>query len=126
MLNIAAVKSNVTLGQNVTITGTLTPNDNSSKVTVKFLSSNNTQILNCTVNQNGTFAAEFQPDSSGLWAVSASSPETQTSWRGDSEQLVVMVIEPPIYVKYSLFIIIGLVAASAVGGVVWFLKFRGK
>jgi hypothetical protein len=36
------------------------------------------------------------------------------------------VTEPPIYVKYSLFIIAGLVAAFAVGGVVYFLKFREK
>jgi LPXTG-motif cell wall-anchored protein len=36
------------------------------------------------------------------------------------------VTEPPIYVKYSLFIIAGLVAALAAGGVVYFLKFREK
>ena len=60
----------------------------------------------------------------GIWAVFASSPETQTSYRCDSQELIITVIEPPVYVKYSLFIIVGLVAASAVGGVVYFLKFR--
>jgi LPXTG-motif cell wall-anchored protein len=40
--------------------------------------------------------------------------------------LVVTVNEPPIYVKYSLFIIIGLVVALAAGGAVYFLKFREK
>jgi hypothetical protein len=78
------------------------------------------------VNSNGTFVATFQPDSSGLWAVTATSPETQTSYRCDSQELMVTVTEPPFYVKYSLFIIAGLVAAFAVGGVVYFLKFRGK
>jgi LPXTG-motif cell wall-anchored protein len=39
---------------------------------------------------------------------------------------MVTVTEPPIYVKYSLFIIAGLVAALAAGGVVYFLKFREK
>ena len=125
-LNIAAVKANITLGQNITITGTLTPNDNSSKVTVQFLSSNDTQTLNCQVNQNGTFLASFKPDTIGMWSVTAASPETKTSWRCDSGQLAVKVNEPPIYVKYSLYIIIGLVVACAVGGAVWFLKFRGK
>ena len=70
--------------------------------------------------------ARFQPKASGVWAVSASSPETQTSWRADSGQLALTVNEPPFYVKYALYIVIGLVAACAVGGVVWFLKFRGK
>jgi hypothetical protein len=36
------------------------------------------------------------------------------------------VTEPPIYVKYSLFIIAGFVAALAVGGVVYFLNLREK
>jgi hypothetical protein len=35
-------------------------------------------------------------------------------------------LEPPVYVKYSLFIIVGFVAACAIGGVVYFLKFRGQ
>ena len=39
---------------------------------------------------------------------------------------MVTVTEPPIYVKYSLFIIAGLVAALAAGGVVYFLKFRER
>ena len=125
-LNITAVKDPIILGENITVTGTLTPNYNSSRVKVQFYSSNSTQTLNCTVSQNGTFTASYKPDSSGVWAVSATSLETQTSWRVESGQLAVTVNEPPIYVKYSLFIIIGLVAVSAVGGAVWFLKFREK
>ena len=39
---------------------------------------------------------------------------------------MVTVAPPPLYVKYSLFIIAGLVAALAIGGVVYFLKFREK
>ena len=97
-----------------------------SRVKVQFYSSNTTQTINCTVNQNGNFSASYKPNSSGDWAVSATSLETQSSWRCDSGQLMITVKEPPIYVKYSLFIIIGLVAASAVGGAIWFLKFRNK
>ncbi len=125
-LNITADKDTMVLGGNITVTGSLTPSDNASRVRVQFYSSNTTQAINCTVNQNGNFTASYKPDSSGEWAVSATSLETQTSWRCDSGQLMITVKEPPIYVKYSLFIIIGLVAASAVGGAVWFLKFRNK
>ena len=125
-LNINVAKDPIRLGENITITGNITPNCNNSKVKVQFSTSNSTQIINATVTQNGNFTANFKPDSSGVWSVSATVLETQSSWRCDSEPLTVTVNEPPIYVKYSLYIIIGLVAVSAVGGVVWFLKFRGK
>ncbi len=125
-LNITATKDTIRLGENVTITGILTPNDNDSMVEVQFLSSFSTETVNCIVNGDGTFTASFKPDSAGVWAVNAASTETQTSWRCDSGQLTVTVNEPPIYVKYSLYIIIGLVVACAVGGAVWFLKFREK
>ena len=125
-LNINAVKDPIVLGENITITGNITPNENNSKVKVQFYTSNFTQIVNATITQDGNFTANFKPDSSGVWSISATVPETQSSWRCDSEPLTVTVNEPPIYVKYSLFIIIGLVVASAIGSVVWFLKFRGK
>jgi hypothetical protein len=123
-LNITAVKDTIPLGDNITITGVLTPNDANLRINVQVLSPNSTKTLNCLVNDNGTFEASFKPDSLGVLAVSANSPETQTSWRCDSGQLTITVTEPPFYVKYSLFIVIGIVAASAVGGAVWFLKFR--
>ena len=126
LLNIVAVNANVTLGQNITVTGTLTPNDNSSVVKVQFFNANSTQTIDAQVYSNGTFAASFKPDISGTWGISASSPETKTTWQCDSTQLTITVNEPPIYVKYSLYIIIGLVVACAVGGAVWFLRFRGK
>ncbi len=125
-LNITSVKETMRLGENITIDGVLTPNIDNSTVEVRFSSSNSTQLLNCVLEDNGTFEASFRPGLSGLWAVSASSPETLTSFRCDSQPLIVTVLEPPVYVRYSLFIIVGLVAVFAAGGVVYFLKFRGQ
>ena len=93
---------------------------------VQFSSVNSTQTVDCAVSSNGTFVATFRPDASGLWVVTATCPETQTSYSCYSQQLTITVTPPPLYVKYSLFIIAGLVAAMAAGGVVYFLKFRGK
>ena len=125
-LNITATKNPIRLGENITVTGTLTPNDNNSRVTVQFLSTNSTESVDAHVSSNGTFTASFRPKATGVWAVSATAPETKTSWRTDSEQLPVTVNEQLFYIKYSLYIIIGLVVACAVGGAVWFLRFRGK
>jgi hypothetical protein len=126
LINIMAVNANVTLGQNITVTGILTPNYNSSVVKVQFFKANSTQTLDAQVYSNGTFSASFKPEISGAWGINAYSPETKTTWRCDSDQLIVTVDEPPFYVKYLLYIIIGLVVASAASGAVWFLRFRGK
>ena len=75
---------------------------------------------------NGTFTANFAPAGLGEWAIAASSLESKTAWGCDGDQLIFTVNEPPIYVKYQMFIVIGLVVALAVGGAVYFLKFRGK
>lgn len=125
-LDIAVVKDEIFLGENVTVTGFLSPNDASSRVTVRFISSNSTEQIDCVVFANGTFAGNFPPDSAGVWAVTATSVETQTSYQCDSQQLMVTVKEPPFHIKYQLYIIAGLVAALAVGGVVYFLKFRER
>jgi hypothetical protein len=125
-INITAVKDTIFIGENATVSGTLTNYDNNSLVTVQFLSVNSTETINCPVEIDGNFTASFKPDSTGEWAVAATSPETQTSWRADSLQLMITVSEPPFYVKYSLFLIIGAVVAAAAGGAVWFLKFRNK
>jgi hypothetical protein len=123
-LNITVAKDKIFLGQSITIKGTLTPNFNDSKVNVQFASANSVKTLNCTVNDNGTFVADWKPDASGLWAVTASSPETQMTYSGYSRELMVTVTPPPIYVKYSLYFIIGFVALIAVGGAVYFLRSR--
>jgi hypothetical protein len=125
-LNIISVKDKIQQGTNITINGNLTPSIQNTTIKVQFCNTNSTETLNCTVNDIGNFTATFKPDASGLWAVIATSPETQTSYRCDSEQLMITVTPPPFYVKYSLFIIIGFVGAIAAGGIVYFLKFRNK
>jgi hypothetical protein len=125
-LNIIAIKDMITVGENITLTGNLTPTDNASIVKVQLSSSNSTQTKDLILNQNNTFTASFKPDASGIWSVTAASLETQTSWRCETDPLTITVNEPPFYVKYLLFIIIGLAVASGVSGAVYFLKFREK
>jgi hypothetical protein len=103
-----------------------TPDYNNSVAEVQFSSNNSTQTVDCTVTSNGTFVASFRPDSSGLWAVTAASPETQTSYSCYSQPLIITVTPQPLYIKYSAFVIAGLVAAMVAGGVIYFLKFRNR
>mgnify|MGYP005860687591 CR=1 FL=1 len=114
------------LGQNVTLIGTLTPFDNQSVINVQYFNSNTTETISCPVTEDGTFTINIQPTDSGTWAILAESPETETLWKTGSPQFLVNVKEPPLYVKYSLYIIIALIVSCAVGGAIWFLKFRNK
>ena len=93
---------------------------------VQFSNVDSTQTVDCVVSSNGTFVATFRPDGSGIWAVTAICPETQTSYSCSSQPLTVTVTPTPLYIKYSMFIIAALVAAMAAGSAVYFLKFRSK
>jgi len=123
-INITVAEDKIVLGQKVAVTGTLTPSFNDSKVNVQFANAKSVETLNCTVNNNGLFVASWKPKASGLWMITASSPETRMTYSGYSQELMVTVTPPPLYVKYSLYLIIGFVALVAVGVVVYFLRSR--
>ncbi|MCW3999118.1 MAG: hypothetical protein NWE93_02640 [Candidatus Bathyarchaeota archaeon] len=125
-LQLTIEENTVTLGKNVTVLGYLEPSFNDSTVEVQFLGVNASETVICKVFGDGSFKGSFAPSASGNWSVVASAPETGKAWRCDSDQFLLTVNEPPFYVKYSLYIMIGLVVALAVGGVVYYLKFRGS
>jgi hypothetical protein len=125
-INITTNKGNITLGQNITVSGLLIPSSNESRVTLQFLSVNSTKTLDCAVSFDGSFNVTMMPEESGMWMVTAMGLETSTAYPCEVGGLLVTVNEPPLYVKYSLYIIIGLVVTCVVGGVVYFLKFRQR
>ncbi|MCW4024044.1 MAG: hypothetical protein NWF01_03300 [Candidatus Bathyarchaeota archaeon] len=127
-VNITIEKDEVSYNENITVQGILSPMDKTSNVSLFFDkgSANSTIAVTCQLSSNGSFVASFQPESSGLWYVLASCPETSSAFSCQSQNLTVEVAEPPIYIKYSIPIIGGLVAAGAVGGVVYFFKFRER
>jgi len=123
-VEVFLAKKKIMLGENITVTGILQPVSNDSSVVFTIFSSNDTKKINCPVSDNGTFTLEFCPSTSGPWSLVAECAETQTYWGCTSDQLLVIVEEPPLYIKYQLYIIIGLVSALGAGGAVYYLKFR--
>lgn len=123
-LNITEVNDKIRMGDNVTITGIVQPSNYTSEVKVQFTNVHSVQVINCTVSDNGSFVASFKPAVEGTWLVSAYSPETQMSYRSDSQELTIVVAPLPFYLKYSLFIMIGVAVAIAVGVAVYFFRFR--
>jgi hypothetical protein len=127
-LNITTEKDEVRYNENITVYGIVSSLGNNSNVNLFFdkRTANSTVAITCQLASNGSFVASFQPDSSGLWYVLASCPETSSAFSCQSQILSIDVAEPPIYIKYSLPIIGVLVGAGAVGGVVYFFKFRER
>lgn len=124
--NITIAKDKIMLGQNVEVQGAITPSplSNDSMVFVRFASTDTVRTLNCTLKADGTFDANWKPNSSGVWVVSASSSETQVTFAADSQSLTLTVGPAPLYVRYSLYLIIGFVALCAIGGVSYFISSR--
>jgi len=123
-LNITAVRDKVRVGENITISGTLTSQNSSVPVTVQFMSANETVEVNCQTLENGTFTLNFRANSSGVWVIQAMFAGGNAVYPSDSNPVMVKVEEPPFYVKNGIFIGGGFMGAVVVGGVVFFVRKR--
>jgi len=126
ILNITAEHERITLGENITVNGVITPQNGTLPVKVGFVGGNTSKVIDCIPFENGTFTASFQPDSLGLWGVQAASEETGTVYECESLELLIHVEEPPFYVTYLLYIVGGLIGGIVVGVVVYLRKFRNR
>jgi hypothetical protein len=116
-----STRIHVTLGDNITVIGTISTEAGGAPVTVTFMSINTTETQQCTALGNGTFTASFHPETIGDWLVQAVFAGNSSVYPCESETVKVAVEEPPFFVTYGLFIGGGL---AAVGAVVYIKKYR--
>jgi hypothetical protein len=126
LVNITAEKESIMIGENITINGLVSPLNESLPITVTFLGANGTKDVACESFENGTFTASVQPETTGVWGVSASTPGTASVYECESLAIVVRVEEPPLYITYLMYIIGGVVGGAVVGVVVYLKKFRNR
>jgi len=120
-----ATRMTVTLGENITATGTLSAEAAGAPVTVQFTSVNETKTVECTALGNGTFTASFQPETTGTWLVQAAFAGNDSVYECESAVVMVTVEEPSFLATYGLFIGGGVGGAlAAVGAVVYIKKYR--
>jgi hypothetical protein len=120
-----ATRMTVTLGENITVTGTLSAEAAGAPVTVTFMSVNATETVKCTALGNGTFTASFQPEATGDWLVQAAFAGNSSVYECESAVVMVTVEEPSFLVTYGLFIGGGIGGGlAAVGAVVYIKKYR--
>lgn len=119
-----ATRMTVTLGENITITGTLSAEAGGVPVTVTFISVNTTETVQRTALGNGTFTASFQPETTGTWIVQATFAGNSSVYECESTIVQVTVEEQSPLLMYGL--IGGGVGGglAAVGAVVYVKKYR--
>ena len=120
-----ATLTTVTLGENITATGTLSTEAAGAPVTVKFISTNSTEPVTCKALGNGTFTANYQPQNTGTWAVQATFAGNTTIYGCESVIVMVSVEDPSFLATYGLFIGGGVGGAlAAAGAIVYIKKYR--
>jgi hypothetical protein len=125
-LDYVIIKDEIQLGENVTVSGGLSPVTNASTVRLDIFGTNYNKNLTCPVESNGTFGATFKPPTAGVYFISATSLETPVAFEASGSELMFSVAEPPLYVTYSIPIIGIIVAASVAGSLLYFFRFRGR
>lgn len=120
-----ATRMKVTLGENVTVTGTLSAEAAGAPVTVTFTSVNATETVQCTALGNGTFTASFQPETTGTWMVQAAFAGNNSVYECESETVMVTVEKPSFLAIYGPYIGGGVGGGlAAVGVIVYIKKYR--
>jgi hypothetical protein len=125
-LSISLARQAVTLGENITVTGNLTPVSSGMPITLYFLSGNESETVIVYTVQDGSFTASHKPAVSGEWSVQARFFESDSMYTSITSELPFQVDEPSFFAVYSLYIVIGAggSAAAAVAAVVFMRKWR--
>jgi hypothetical protein len=125
-LDFTITNERIRLGENITVSGFLSPVTNASAVRLIIFGVNFNKTLSCKIEPDGTFEASFRPPNSGNYSITAASLETPVSFGVDGPDFIFSVSEPPLYIKYFIPIIGVIVSGSVVGGLLYFFKFRGR
>ncbi len=116
--------SSVTIGDNITVTGSIYPIAENLTVTVMFTSANSTVKQTAYTHSNGTYLVSWKPDSMGLWQVYANIAENASISAAYSNMSTFTVNDT--FLNQYMFIIIGGVAGVAGVSVVVFIIRRRR
>jgi hypothetical protein len=114
----------VTIGENVTVVGHVTPREANLTVIVEFVGSNSTAKQTAQTDVNGTWVLSWEPDMLGLWQINAYIPENASRNAAYSNSVSFTVNDT--FLNQYLFIIIGVVGGVAGVVVVLFIIRRRR
>jgi len=122
ILSFNATENPVTLGANVTVTGTVSPTAAGKPLELQFMTATDTQFVDCKSAENGTFTAEFSPAISGVWTAQAFFRETNQIYESESAIILVTVNEPTFIQKNGVFVFAGILGALGAVGAVYYIR----
>jgi len=123
-LNITLIREAVTLGENVTVRGNVTPVAAETLITVYCNSGNSSKRITCYTGADGSFNASFKPDNLGTCEVQARFDGNAYMYESVSQWLTADVKEQSMLMRYSMYIGAGIGAAFIVGAIVFWRKSR--
>lgn len=121
-LNISLSRNVITMGENITVIGTLTPAGKTLQIRVTFSSQNISKSITSFTLDNGSFSISYRPELLGAWEVQAVFVEDESRYESESPLFTARVDEPPFLVKYSLYVGGGIGAAAIVSAVIYWRK----
>jgi len=124
MLSLNLTREAVTIGENITLTGFVSPAAENLPLTLIYTSANGTFQQTLYTLANGTFKASFKPESEGEWTVQAIFNGSNTLY-GNSSKILKFKVEPPSFLsKYSTYIFTGIGVAVCIAAVIYVKRFR--
>jgi len=126
-LNLTLKTEAISIGENITLTGLITPTSESLTITLVFTSANGTFEQAVYTQDKGTFATSFKPSTQGSWMVQAVF-EGNNMLYGSSSPSAMFKVNPPSFLsQYGTYIYAGagVGAGTALMAFVYIRKRRG-
>jgi hypothetical protein len=117
--------SSVTIGDNITVTGSVYPIAENLPIIVVFNSANTTVKQTAYTNLNGTYLVSWKPDSMGLWQVLANIAENASISEAYSN-MSTFTVNDTFLNQYLIFIIGGVGGVAGVSVVVFIIRRRNE
>jgi hypothetical protein len=115
-LNLTLKAEAISIGDNITLTGLVTPSTENLTITLMFSSTNGTFPQTAYTLDQGTFTASFKPSTQGDWMVQATFKGNNMLYESSSPSLKFRVNPPSFLSQYSMYIYAG--AGAGAGTVI--------
>ncbi len=126
-LSLTLRSKDVPIGENITVTGQITPPAEDLRIDFLFTSANGTLRQTAYTAEGGQFTSSFKPTKEGIWSVQAVFAGNNVTYPSASESLTFIVGPPTFLSMYGTYVYagVGVGAAAAVATVVY-VKKRGQ
>ncbi len=122
MSGFDATPDTVLIGNNITFTGNIGKEAAGETITVQVMSAFQTEYIETTAGQDGSFTAQFTPNATGTWTAQANYKGNNKIYETNSPIIQFESAEPNLIQKNSLIFGVGFIGVVAAFGAVVYIK----